>query len=72
ISHVIKRWVKIGHEIEEGEDIKDLSEKGKLGTINRISNWYEFTWPKTGEDTGYICTHALPGFDNENNQKVLE
>ncbi|CAG8581761.1 7459_t:CDS:2, partial [Scutellospora calospora] len=29
ISHVIKRWVKIGHEIEEGEDIenaiKDLS-----------------------------------------------
>ncbi len=29
ISHAIKRWVRIGHEIEEGEDIenaiKDLS-----------------------------------------------
>ncbi|UZO09716.1 uncharacterized protein OCT59_029931 [Rhizophagus irregularis] len=65
ISHAIKRWVKIGHEIEEGEDIenaiKDLSgthvshlepdrdkEKGKLGTINGISNWHEFTWPETG------------------------
>ncbi|UZO14704.1 uncharacterized protein OCT59_006153 [Rhizophagus irregularis] len=83
ISHAIKRWVKIGHEIEEGEDIenaiKDLSgthvshlepdrdkEKGKLGTINGISNWHEFTWPETGENTGYICTHALPEFGNWN------
>ncbi|CAB4392569.1 unnamed protein product [Rhizophagus irregularis] len=77
------RWVKIGHEIEEGEDIenaiKDLSgthvshlepdrdkEKGKLGTINGISNWHEFTWPETGENTGYICTRALPEFGNWN------
>ncbi|CAB4483409.1 unnamed protein product [Rhizophagus irregularis] len=83
ISHAIKRWVKIGHEIEEGEDIenaiKDLSgthishlepdrdkEKGKLGTINGISNWHEFTWPETGENTGYICTRALPEFGNWN------
>ncbi|PKK71015.1 hypothetical protein RhiirC2_829008 [Rhizophagus irregularis] len=83
ISHAIKRWVKIGHEIEEGEDIenaiKDLSgthvshlepdrdkEKGKLGTINGISNWHEFTWPETGENTGYICIRALPEFGNWN------
>ncbi|CAB5331811.1 unnamed protein product [Rhizophagus irregularis] len=41
-------------------------EKGKLGTINGISNWHEFTWPETGENTGYICTCALPEFGNWN------
>ncbi|CAG8578335.1 20208_t:CDS:2 [Gigaspora rosea] len=41
-------------------------EKGKLGTINGISNWHKFTWPETGEDTGYICTRALPGFGKWN------
>ncbi|CAG8758644.1 12879_t:CDS:2, partial [Gigaspora rosea] len=83
ISHAIKRWVKIGHKIEEEEDIenaiKDLSgthvshlepnrdkEKEKLGRINRISNWHEFTWPETGEDTVYICTRALPEFGKWN------
>lgn len=41
-------------------------EKGKLGTINGISNWHEFTWPEIGEDCGYICTRALPEFGKWN------
>ncbi|RGB23102.1 hypothetical protein C1646_822251 [Rhizophagus diaphanus] len=61
ISHAIKRWVKIGHEIEGGEDIenaiKDLS-----GThVSHLEPDRD-----KGENTGYICTRALPEFGNWN------
>ncbi|CAG8619951.1 11046_t:CDS:2, partial [Scutellospora calospora] len=62
--------IKSGEEIQEA--IKDLAgthvaniipnreANFKLGTIHRISNWHEWTWPDEEEEAGYILARSLP------------
>ncbi|CAG8551366.1 2642_t:CDS:2, partial [Scutellospora calospora] len=75
LIHAIKRWVKMGHDIELGKEIqeaiKDLAgthvaniipnheTNSKLRTIHRISNWHEWTWPDEREEAGYILARSL-------------
>ena len=33
-----------------------------VSTLEGITNWLHFTWPISGEFSGYICTRALPNF----------
>ncbi|CAG8491611.1 12151_t:CDS:2 [Cetraspora pellucida] len=80
-AHDITPWsyteskVKMGHDIELGEEIqdaiKDLTETHnaniipnreancKLGTMHRISNWHEWAWPDEKEEAGYILARLL-------------
>ncbi|RHZ82295.1 hypothetical protein Glove_109g253 [Diversispora epigaea] len=64
ISQAIKRYVKLGYDINAGDNIesaiKNIADKEKLGTITGISNYQEWTWPTNEENSGYIFARALP------------
>ncbi|RHZ76219.1 hypothetical protein Glove_200g8 [Diversispora epigaea] len=86
ITHAIKRYVKLGHDITSGENIEDAIKdlagthvahiqpdrsqdqniNKKLGTIQGITNWVEWTWPNDEDDIGYIYGRALPSFGTWN------
>ncbi|RHZ62731.1 hypothetical protein Glove_335g14 [Diversispora epigaea] len=65
ISQAIKRYIKLGYDINSGDDIesaiKNMADKAKLGTITGISNYQEWTWPTDEENSRYIFARALPG-----------
>ncbi|CAG8831418.1 16890_t:CDS:2, partial [Racocetra persica] len=53
LTHAIKRWIKIGHDIESGEEIQDAI-KDLAGT--HVANII----PNREEEAGYILARSLP------------
>jgi hypothetical protein len=42
----------------------DKKEKEKSTTIPGISNWFEWSWPIEGDNSGYIQARAIPNIGN--------
>ncbi|CAJ0752534.1 15444_t:CDS:1, partial [Entrophospora sp. SA101] len=70
IAHAIKRYIRIGFDLNSGADIENSS-KGVRGTrianlqpnrmehvnvktLSGVSNWFNWRWPKDGDLAGYI------------------
>ncbi|RHZ68621.1 hypothetical protein Glove_294g79 [Diversispora epigaea] len=72
ISQAIKRYIKLGSDIESGEDIEEaiknitgthvahLVPNRSTGTITGIRNFQQWTWPVEGENEGYIFAQVMP------------
>ncbi|CAJ0890749.1 7902_t:CDS:2, partial [Entrophospora sp. SA101] len=76
IAHAIKRYIRIGFDLNSGADIENSS-KGVRGTrianlqpnrmehvnvktLSGVSNWFNWRWPKDGDLAGYIQVRELP------------
>ncbi|CAJ0750014.1 5225_t:CDS:2, partial [Entrophospora sp. SA101] len=76
IAHAIKRYIRIGFDLNSGADIENSS-KGVRGTrianlqpnrmehvnvktLSGVSNWFNWRWPKDGDLAGYIQVQELP------------
>ncbi|RHZ86975.1 hypothetical protein Glove_41g97 [Diversispora epigaea] len=76
ISHAINRYVRLGFDIQTGQDIENaikgirgtsvahLQPNRDRGTGNNIlpgnSNWFEWQWQTTGDLDGCILARAVP------------
>ncbi|RHZ55862.1 hypothetical protein Glove_410g28 [Diversispora epigaea] len=79
ISHAIKRYVRIGHTLNEGEQIETAIENLKgtavahiepqrdhipVKTMEKVSSLFQWKWPITGDYVGFIQGRPLPHIGN--------
>ncbi|CAB4495309.1 unnamed protein product [Rhizophagus irregularis] len=75
IDHAIKRYIRIGHNLDEGEKIQTaiadlggtsvanlepIRDNHKVKTIAGITKLFYFEWPIDGDYAGYIRAQCLP------------
>ncbi|CAB4381059.1 unnamed protein product [Rhizophagus irregularis] len=75
VAHAIKRYIRIGHNLDEGEKIQTaivdlggtsvanlepIRDNHKVKTIAGITKLFYFEWPVDGDYAGYIRAQCLP------------
>ncbi|RIB20241.1 hypothetical protein C2G38_2304621 [Gigaspora rosea] len=80
ISHAINRYVRLGFDISEGQDIENAIQNIRGTSVANLkpnrdrgsgknslpgnSNWFEWQWPTTEKLAGSILARAIPNIGN--------
>ncbi|CAG8580391.1 8141_t:CDS:2, partial [Scutellospora calospora] len=80
ISHAIKKYVRLGFDIETGQDIENAIQGIRGTSVSNLqpnrdrgsgsntlpgnSNWFEWQWPIDGEFEGCILARSIPNISD--------